>query len=218
LLEVEWGDGDVQQFARNEKNPLECDVIIIDEASMIDSILFDNLLKALRLSCRIILVGDSDQLPSIGAGNVLNDILEADIFPSIRLKKVFRQAKESMIVNNAHAIINGEEADFNTKDSDCFFLTRGDKYQTVETVLDLFCERLPSAYGFNPLTDIQLLCPSRMLDTGTVNFNNLLQEKLNPRKTGQPQLVFKGMYLRENDKVMQIKNNYDLQYRKGNGA
>ena len=217
LLEVEWGDGDVQQFARNEKNPLECDVIIIDEASMIDSILFDNLLKALRLSCRIILVGDSDQLPSIGAGNVLNDILEADIFPSIRLKKVFRQAKESMIVNNAHAIINGEEADFNTKDSDCFFLTRGDKYQTVETVLDLFCERLPSAYGFNPLTDIQLLCPSRMLDTGTVNFNNLLQEKLNPRKTGQPQLVFKGMYLRENDKVMQIKNNYDLQYRKDNG-
>ncbi len=217
LLEVEWGDGDVQKFCRNEKNPLDCDVIIIDEASMIDAILFDNLLKALRLSCRIILVGDSDQLPSIGAGNILNDILEADIFPSIRLNKVFRQARESQIVNNAHAIVKGEEADFSNKNSDCFFLQRGDKYQTVETVLELFCERLPSAYNLNPVTDIQLLCPSRMLDTGTVNFNNLLQERLNPRKAGQPQLSYKGVYLRINDKVMQVKNNYDLQYIKDNG-
>lgn len=217
LLEVEWGEGDTQQFARNEKNPLDCDVIIVDEASMIDALLFDNLLKALRLSCRIILVGDSDQLPSIGAGNVLNDILEADVFPSIRLKKVFRQAKESMIVNNAHAIINGQEADFGKNDSDCFFLRRADKYSTVETVLELVCERLPSAYGINPVTDIQILCPSRMLDTGTVNFNNLLQERLNPRKNGQPQLAYKGIYFRVNDKVMQIKNNYDLQYRKDNG-
>lgn len=217
LLEVEWGEGDTQQFARNEKNPLDCDVIIVDEASMIDALLFDNLLKALRLSCRIILVGDSDQLPSIGAGNVLNDILEADVFPSIRLKKVFRQAKESMIVNNAHAIINGQEANFRNNDSDCFFLKRADKYSTVETVLELVCERLPSAYGINPVTDIQILCPSRMLDTGTVNFNNLLQERLNPRKNGQPQLAYKGIYFRVNDKVMQIKNNYDLQYRKDNG-
>lgn len=217
LLEVEWGEEDTQKFARNEKNPLDCDVIIVDEASMIDAILFDNLLKALRLSCRIILVGDSDQLPSIGAGNVLNDILEADIFPSIRLKKVFRQARESLIVNNAHAIINGEEPQFQNKNSDCFFLQRSDKYQTVETVLELCCERLPSAYNLKPVTDIQLLCPSRMLDTGTVNFNNLLQERLNPRKMGEPQLSFKGIYLRVNDKVMQIKNNYDLQYVKDNG-
>ncbi len=217
LLEVEWGEGDTQQFARNEKKPLDCDVIIVDEASMIDAILFDNLLKALRLSCRIILVGDSDQLPSIGAGNVLNDILETDVFPSIRLKKVFRQANESMIINNAHAIINGEQADFSKKDSDCFFLQRGDKYSTVETLLELVCERLPSAYGFDPVTDIQVLCPSRMLDTGTVNLNNLLQERLNPRIKNQPQLAFKGVYFRENDKVMQIKNNYDLQYKKDNG-
>jgi exodeoxyribonuclease V alpha subunit len=217
LLEVEWGDTDVQKFSRNEKNPLDCDVIIIDEASMIDAILFDNLLKALRLSCRIILVGDSDQLPSIGAGNILNDILESDVFPSIRLNKVFRQARQSQIVNNAHAIINGENADFSNKNSDCFFLQRADKYQTVDTVLELCLERLPAAYGLNPVTDIQLLCPSRMLDTGTVNFNNLLQERLNPRKMGQPQLSFKGIYLRVNDKVMQIKNNYDLQYVKDNG-
>ncbi len=217
LLEVEWGEGDKQQFARNEKNPLDCDVIIIDEASMIDALLFDNLLKALRLSCRIILVGDSDQLPSISAGNVLNDILETDIFPSIRLKKVFRQAKESLIIHNAHAIINGEAADFSNKDSDCFFLPRTDKYSSVQTVLELICDRLPSAYGFNPVTDIQVLCPSKMLDTGTVNFNNLLQERLNPRKKGQPQLAFKGVYFRTGDKVMQIKNNYDLQFQKDNG-
>jgi len=217
LLEVEWGEDDKQQFARNEKNPLNCDVIIVDEASMIDAILFDNLLKALRLSCRIILVGDSDQLPSIGAGNVLNDILSADVFPSIRLKKVFRQASKSMIVNNAHAIINGKEADFSQKESDCFFMARADKYQTVETVLKLVLERLPSAYGINPLTDIQILCPSRMLDTGTVNLNNLLQANLNPHAKGQPQLVYKGVYFRVGDKVMQIKNNYDLQFKKDNG-
>lgn len=217
LLEVEWGEGDTQHFARNEKNPLDCDVIIVDEASMIDALLFDNLLKALRLSCRIILVGDSDQLPSIGAGNILNDILEADVFPSIKLKKVFRQAKESLIVRNAHAIINGEQADFTQKDSDCFFLTRQDKYSSVQTVLDLVTERLTSAYGYDPITDIQVLCPSRMLDTGTVNLNNLLQERLNPRLKNQPQLAFKGVYFREGDKVMQIKNNYDLQYKKDNG-
>lgn len=217
LLEVEWGEGDKQQFARNERNPLNCDVIIIDEASMIDALLFDSLLKALRLSCRIILVGDSDQLPSIGAGNVLNDILTSDIFPSIRLKKVFRQASQSMIVTNAHAIINGEKADFSQKQSDCFFMQRSDKYQTVETILQLVEERLPTAYGVNPITDIQVLCPSRMLDTGTVNLNNLLQAQLNPHKNGQPQLAYKGVYLRVGDKVMQIKNNYDLQYKKDNG-
>ena len=217
LLEVEWGEEDKQQFTRNERNPLNCDVIIIDEASMIDAVLFDNLLKALRLSCRIILVGDSDQLPSIGAGNVLNDILSSDIFPSIRLRKVFRQASKSMIVNNAHAIINGEKADFLKKESDCFFMPWADKYQTVETVIQLIAERLPLAYNINPLTDVQILCPSRMLDTGTVNLNNLLQERLNPHRNGQAQLAYKGVYFRVGDKVMQIKNNYDLQYKKDNG-
>ena len=217
LLEVEWGDEEQQQFARNERNPLDCDVIIVDEASMIDAVLFQNLLKALKLGCRIILVGDSDQLPSIGAGNVLNDILESDVFPSIRLKKVFRQAAESMIVKNAHAIINREKVDFNNKSSDCFFLERPDKYSTVETIVSLVTERLPAAYNFNPITDIQVLCPSRMLDTGMVNLNNILQEKLNPNTNHAPQIAYKGIYFRENDKVMQIKNNYDLQYKKDNG-
>ena len=217
LLEVEWTDGDKQQFSRNEKNPLNCDVIIVDEASMIDALLFDSLLKALRLSCRIILVGDSDQLPAVGAGNVLNDILSSDIFPSIRLKKVFRQAGKSKIVTNAHAIINGESPDFSSKESDCFFLRRQDRFAVSNTVLELVSERLPKAYGFDPIRDIQVLCPSRMTETGTVNLNNILQSTLNPNTSGKQQLSFKGIYLREGDKVMQIKNNYDLQYRRDNG-
>lgn len=217
LLEVEWGEGDAKQFSRNEKNPLNCDVIIVDEASMIDALLFDSLLKALRLSCRIILVGDSDQLPAVGAGNVLNDILSSDIFPSIRLKKVFRQAGKSKIVTNAHAIINGKSPDFSSKESDCFFLRRQDSFSVSNTVLELVSERLPAAYGFDPIRDIQVLCPSRMTETGTVNLNNILQSTLNPNTSGKQQLSFKGIYLREGDKVMQIKNNYDLQYRRDNG-
>ncbi len=217
LLEVEWGEGEQRHFARNEKNPLSCEVIIVDEASMIDSLLFDDLLKALKLSCRIILVGDSDQLPSIGAGNVLGDILSSGAFPAIRLNKVFRQAEKSRIITNAHSIINGEKADFSDKTSDCFFMHRNDRFSAVETVIELVTERLPSAYGINPLTDIQILCPSRMLETGTVNLNNLLQDRLNPYKKGKPQLSFKGFYLREGDKVMQIKNNYDLQFKRDNG-
>ena len=217
LLEVEWGEGDKQQFSRNERNPLNCDVIIVDEASMIDAQLFDSLLKALRLSCRIILVGDSDQLPAVGAGNVLNDILSSEIFPSIRLKKVFRQAGKSKIVTNAHAIINGESPDFSSNESDCFFLRRQDRFAVCNTVLELVSERLPNAYGFDPIRDIQVLCPSRMTETGTVNLNNILQSALNPSTSGKQQLSFKGIYLREGDKVMQIKNNYDLQYRRDNG-
>lgn len=217
LLEVEWNDEDKPQFARNEKNPLDCDVIIVDEASMIDAMLFESLLKALRLSCRIILVGDSDQLPSIGAGNVLNDILSSGIFPSIRLEKVFRQAGKSRIVTNAHAIIKGSSPDFSNKDTDCFFMKRFDKQSVVATVAELCCERLPLAYGFDSVRDIQVICPSRMLDTGTVNLNNILQSSLNPLKKGEPQLYFKGFCIRVGDKVMQIKNNYDLQYKKDSG-
>ena len=177
---------------------------------MIDVLLFDSLLKALRLSCRIILVGDSDQLPSIGAGNLLNDILTSGIFPSIRLKKVFRQAGRSRIITNAHAIINGMKPDFSAKDSDCFFMHRADRYSVSRTVLELVCERLPAAYGFDPVKDIQVLCPSRLLETGTVNLNNMLQSALNPHTSDKPQLPFKGIFFREGDKVMQVKNNYDI--------
>ena len=217
LLESEWSDDEKRSFARNEKNPLDCDVIIIDEASMIDALLFDDLLKALRLSCRIIIVGDSDQLPSIGAGNVLGDMLASGIFPSIRLTKIFRQATVSKIVTNAHAIINGISADFSDKSGDCFFLYRNSDYDTLSAVSDLVCERLPQKYGIDSLNDIQVLCPSRINVTGTVNLNNILQERLNPKKGKEPQLAYKGFFIRKRDKVMQIKNNYDLQYVKDNG-
>ena len=217
LLEVEWGADEKQQFARNERNPLSCDVLIVDESSMIDITLFSHLLKALHLSCRILLVGDSDQLPSVGAGNVLSDLLSSGFYASICLKKVFRQAGESKIVRNAHAVINGEDADFSGKDSDCFFLKKSDRGEVCRTVLELVTERLPKAYGFHPTKDIQILCPSKMLETGSIHFNELLQEALNPPTGSKAEFHFKGFSLREGDKVMQIKNNYDLPFRKDNG-
>lgn len=217
LLEVEWTSDNKQSFARNEKNPLECDVIIVDEASMLDSLLFESLLHALKMSTRIILVGDTDQLPSVSAGNVLNDILCSDSYSSVALKKVFRQAKTSAIITNAHAIINGEPSDLSNKSDDFFMMHRDSAYSVCDTVLELCETRLPDAYNFNPLTDIQVLCPSRKAETGTVNLNNLLQSMLNPKKDNQPQIAYKGVYFRTGDKVMQIKNNYDLQWTRDDG-
>ena len=217
LLEVEWTSENRQSFARNEKNPLECDVIIVDEASMLDSLLFESLLHALKISTKIILVGDTDQLPSVSAGNVLNDILSSGMYSSVALKKVFRQAQSSVIITNAHAIINGEPSDLSNKANDFFMMHRDYSADVCNTVLELCETRLPQAYKFNPLTDIQVLCPSRKAETGSVNLNNLLQATLNPRKNNQPQLAYKGVYFRVGDKVMQIKNNYDLQWKKDNG-
>lgn len=217
LLEVEWTGDDGKKFSRNERNPLECEVIIIDEASMIDSLLFESLLRALKISCRIILVGDTDQLPSVSAGNVLNDILASDMYSAVCLKKVFRQAVESTIITNAHAIINGEPSDMSNKNNDFFILHKNNAFDVCNTVLELCEQRLPKAYGFDSLTDIQVLCPSRKAETGTANLNNLLQATLNPKQDGQPQLAYKGVYFRTGDKVMQIKNNYDLQWQRDNG-
>ena len=210
LLEVEWDENDRQKFARNEKNPLSCDVLIIDEMSMVDVLLFEAVLRALRLGCRLIMVGDADQLPSVGAGNVLADVLEAGCVPAIRLSKVFRQAMESLIISNAHRIIAGEPPVLDCKTSDFFMLRQADSFNAGQLVCELCAERLPRAYGFNPITDIQVLCPSRMMELGSRNLNNLLQLRLNPLKKGMKKIVFKGFELREGDKVMQIKNNYDI--------
>ena len=217
LLEVEWTSENKQSFAKNEKNPINCDVIIIDEASMLDSLLFESLLHAIKISTRIILVGDTDQLPSVSAGNVLNDILSSGMYSSVALKKVFRQAKTSTIVTNAHAIINGESSDLSNKSNDFFMMHRDFSADVCDTVLELCDTRLPQAYNFNPLTDIQVLCPSKKAQTGTVNLNNLLQSTLNPLKKHEPQLSYKGVYYRTGDKVMQIKNNYDLQWERDDG-
>ncbi len=217
LLEVEWTSENKQKFSRNERNPLECEVLIVDEASMIDSLLFESLLKALKIHCRIILVGDTDQLPSVSAGNVLNDILLSEKYTAVCLKKVFRQALTSTIITNAHAIINGEPSDMSNKNNDFFVMRRGSAYDVCNTVLELCDERIPKAYGFDKLTDIQVLCPSRKAECGTVNLNNLLQSVLNPKNDNQPQLSYKGVYYRTGDKVMQLKNNYDLQWERDNG-
>lgn len=210
LLEVEWTDDERHVFTRNEKNPLNCDVLVIDEMSMVDVLLFESLLRALRLGTRIIMVGDSDQLPSVGAGNVLADIIASNTVPCVALTKVFRQAMESLIVANAHRIISGETPVLDCKTSDFFMLQNNNGLSAAELVVDLAAKRLPDAYGFNSLTDIQVLCPSKMLDMGSVSLNNMLQNRLNYKVKDSGKVSFKGFELREGDKVMQTKNNYDI--------
>ena len=212
LLEVQWGEGDKPYFDRNERNPLICDVIIIDEMSMVDTLLFESLLRALRLGTRIILVGDSDQLPSVSAGNVLHDIIDSAKIPVISLNRIYRQSDTSLIVYNAHEIINGRMPVLNSRDADFFMLECQNGADTAKTVVDLVTNRLPRAYGFVPRTDIQVLCPSRKLDTGTQNLNALIQEQLNPFLNNVKEIKYGGFAFRENDKVMQTKNNYDISW------
>ena len=217
LLEVEWGQDDKPNFQRNERNPLDCDVLIVDELSMVDIKLFESLLKACRLGCRIILVGDSDQLPSIGAGNVLYDLLESELVPSIRLNRVFRQALESLIIKNAHDIISGNKPTLNNKTSDFFMLNEHSPEAASFLIKSLVAERLPKAYGLSPINDIQVLCPSKMMDLGSFSLNNILQDELNPPLKKKKEIHFKNWSLREGDKVMQIKNNYDIMWFADNG-
>lgn len=217
LLEVEWNDSDRQVFARNEKNPLPYDVVIIDEMSMVDILLFESLLRAIRLGTRIIMVGDSDQLPSVGAGNVLADIISSNTIPTVSLSKVFRQAMESLIVANAHRIIAGETPELSSKTSDFFMLQNSNGRSAAELVVELCAKRLPEAYGYKPLTDIQVLCPSKMMDLGSVSLNNMLQHRLNSKMGDYGKIIFKGFELREGDKVMQTKNNYDIMWTSDDG-
>lgn len=214
LLEVVYDAGGKLTFAHNENNPLECDVIVIDEMSMVDVILFEKLLRALRLGCRIIMVGDSDQLPSVGAGNLLSDLIDCGIVPVVTLKEIFRQAQKSCIITNAHKIVSGEYPDLTQKNNDFFFFKRSDYSKSAELLADLAENRLPKAYKINPVDDIQILCPSRKGTLGTVELNKLLQEKLNP--PSRKKAEHKGyMYVfREGDKVMQTKNNYDIVWRR----
>lgn len=210
LLQVEWDDNERPTFARNERNPLESDVVIVDEVSMVDVLLFESLLKALRPTSRLILVGDAKQLPSVSAGNVLGDIIDSGKFPCVTLKKVFRQAKTSAIISTAHAIIEETPVDFSNKSEDFFFLQKQTASDVVETIHDLCLTRLPERYSFDPLRDIQVICASRMYKTGVTNLNNVLQQALNPKKDNSPEIFNKGVAFRVNDKVMQIKNNYDI--------
>ncbi len=216
LLEVEWDVNDKPVFRRNASDPLSAGAIIVDEMSMVDAELFSSLLDALPIGCRIILVGDSDQLPSVGPGNVLTDLVGAGILPVVCLTEIFRQARKSLIVMNAHRIISGEPPALGVVDSDFFFMRRDDVISASDTVLQLISKRLPYAYGFSPLDDIQILCPSRKGDMGSVNLNRKLQAVLNPSDRTKNELrTSGGRIFREGDKVMQIKNNYDIPWKKG---
>ena len=197
-------------FVRCEKNPLDVDAVIIDEMSMVDAFLFEALLKALRLGTRLVLVGDSDQLPSVGAGNVFKDLIDSKKFQTVRLSKIFRQAMDSMIVVNSHRIINNEQLELDRKDTDFFMLESRTSEQATRLVADLCCRRLPEAFGMSAFNGIQVLCPSKKMELGTVNLNNILQQQLNPPTENTPEIEFKGFVLRKNDKVMQTKNNYDI--------
>ena len=217
LLEAEWVDGGKTKFARNERNPLSCDVLIVDEASMLDTMLFESLIRSVKLSCKIILVGDFDQLPSISAGNVLSDLILSGKVSFVSLTEIFRQSNESLIVRNAHLIINNKKPDLSDRTGDFFFLQRGSSSAVLDTVIDLCQNRLPQSYGFDNKRDIQVICPSRKFETGCLNLNNLLQQYLNPNSKNGARLSYKGVYFFKGDKVMQIKNNYDLPWEKENG-
>lgn len=213
LLEVEWDENDHQRFKRDESNPLKSDVVVIDELSMMDISLFESLLRAMSVNCRLILVGDVDQLPSVGAGNVLHDLISSQAVPVVKLDRVFRQALKSKIVVNAHEIIKGVMPDLTVdKESDFFMMERANADLSATLISDLFCERLKKSYGYSPLTDIQVLCPSRKGRCGSVSVNNMLQARINPDDGVKNSLTQKGFTMRVGDKVMQIKNNYDIEW------
>ncbi len=207
-------EGGVNNFLKNENNKLECDVLIVDETSMVDILLMKSLLSALPKGVRLILVGDSDQLPSVGAGNVLRDIINSDIVLTIKLTKIFRQARESMIVVNAHRINSGDFPYLNDYDNDFFLVGRSGEEKILNTVCDLAAARLPLAYGFDPSRDIQVLSVTKKGDLGTYSLNNYLQERLNPQSPEKTEKLSPSSLLRLGDKVMQIKNNYNMPWTK----
>lgn len=212
LLEVEWDDDDKPKFKRNKRNPLSAQAVIIDELSMVDVQLFSSLLEALPIGCRLVMVGDSDQLPPVGAGNVLHDIIDSGALPVVELKEVFRQAMESLIITNAHKIVDGEMPELDIRDKDFFFMEKTLPSNASATVCDLLETRLPKAYDLSPVEDIQVLCPSRKGETGTVNLNKLLQARINPPSKAKYEHTFGARVFRTGDKLMQIKNNYNIDW------
>lgn len=214
LLEVEYDHNGRLKFKHDESNPLESDVVIVDEMSMVDVILFESLLRALKLNCRLIMVGDSDQLPSVGAGNLLKSLIESKCLPVIELKEIFRQAEKSCIVTNAHKIVQGELPDLTQKNNDFFFFRRIDAPLASSLMIDLVKTRLPKAYKYSPTDDIQVISPSRKGIMGVVELNKTLQEQLNPKHLAKKEVKSPVYIFREGDKIMQTKNNYDIVWSK----
>lgn len=216
LLEVSYDENGLR-FIHNEQNPLDADVVIVDELSMVDITLFAALLRALKGGTRLILVGDADQLPSVGPGSVLRDVLESGTLPCVRLSEIFRQAEQSAIVVNAHAINSGEHIPLHNRQGDFFFLRRESAEATMDTVVELCATRLPERMGFAP-SDIQVLTPTRRSGAGTAQLNERLQAALNPPAKGKRERQMAGYVLREGDRVMQVQNNYDLEWRRTDGS
>ena len=210
MLEMDYSEGGAfPTFGINRENPLDTDVLILDEVSMVDLMLMRATLDALPKECRLILVGDADQLPSIGAGNILKDLVNSEYIPTVRLTEIFRQAAESNIVVGAHAINGGEYPDFSRKNTDLFFLRREGVNEVVDTVVDLCVNRLPKNMNI-PSNQIQVLTPSRKFEVGTIILNRKLQEALNPPSKDKSEKRMGDKLFREGDRVMQIRNNYDL--------
>lgn len=217
LLEVSWDKHDNPVFNKNERNQLKCDALIVDEVSMVDTFIFESVMRALPLGCRLVLVGDSDQLPSVGPGNVLGDLIDSGIIPVVRLNEIFRQAQQSLIVTNAHKIVNGEMPVLSNTDKDFFFLQRNNKTDVTNVIIDLCVNRLPKAYGYSAFDNIQVLSPSKKGELGTAELNSKLQNALNPKSDDKQEVTIGSKTFRTGDKVMQIKNNYDIRWFKDNG-
>ena len=213
LLEYQRDDdsGDMF-FMKNEDDPLDYDVVIVDEASMVDLMLMKGLTDAIKPGTRLILVGDADQLPSVGAGNVLRDVIGSGMIRTVKLKHIFRQAEESMIVVNAHRINSGEYPELNAKGKDFFFMSRSSERDMLTLIIELVTKRLPDYYkDIDPLSDIQVLTPTHKGNVGTDALNNALQEAINPPAPGVSEKKVGAFIFREGDKVMQIKNDYDIE-------
>ncbi|MDO5331504.1 MAG: AAA family ATPase, partial [Bacillota bacterium] len=214
LLEYGAGEDGNLRFTKNEENPLDAGCVIIDEASMIDILLLEALLRAIKPGTRLILVGDADQLPSVGAGNVLSDIIASEVIHCSRLTEIFRQAEESMIVVNAHLINKGEYPTYNEKDTDFFLMSRQSEKDIVETIKELTKDRLPAFYKDHAgEIDIQVLSPTRRGNCGTVELNKVLQETLNPKDSLKNEKQIGERLFREGDRVMQNKNDYMLEWK-----
>ncbi len=214
LLEVEKSEFNRTRFSRNKSNPLDEDVIIVDEASMMDLLLFEGLLLAIKRGARLILIGDADQLPSVGAGNVFSDLIESDKIRTVKLNEIFRQSGESLIITNAHKINSGENPILTSVDNDFFFVRRDDESTIPDTIASLITERLPKKYGNSIKGEIQVITPSKKGSGGVEVLNSLLQEKLNPPLKFKKEKSAHGIIFREGDKVMQSFNNYEIEWEK----
>ena len=218
LLETGFDPGSGRLvFSHNASDPLKADAVIVDETSMVDVPLMAALLDALEGDCRLVLVGDPDQLPSVGPGNLFSDLIRSQVVPTVRLTEIFRQAAQSAIVRNAHMVNHGELPDLRRNDNDFFFLRRRDSQAALDTIVDLCRRRLPERMGI-PADQIQVLSPTRRRGTGTKALNQVLQSALNPPLEGKGERRFGDWVFRAGDRVMQVHNNYDILWREDGGV